>query len=303
MKFSASVSGPLHPVAVWRRLRRDPSALLGLVMVAAFVAVALFAPWLAPFDPVGDRDLGAMNEPPCWVSVPGETPAGRAARRSLLGLDVAGRDILSRVIWGTRTSLLVGAAVVALASLVGVTLGCVAGYAGGTAEAVIMRLTDVLLAFPTLLLALAAVSIIPRPTMGHVALVLGLAGWPAICRLMRGQVLALRDHDFVQAARALGAGHRAILLRHILPNSIAPVVIWATMGVAGAVMAEASLSFIGIGAVDSTSWGTMIQEGLTKGDFPRVWWPVAFPAAALALLVLAFNLLGDGLQDALNPKL
>ncbi len=294
--------GPLHPVAVWRRLRRDTPAMFGLILVALFFVTAVFAPWIAPHEPYTDRELGGMNEAPGWLSQPFETEAERAARKSLFGLDVAGRDIFSRVVWGTRTSLLVGAVVVGLASLIGVTLGCISGYAGGRVDSFVMRSVDVLLSFPTLILALAMVSIFERPTLFHIALILGLASWPGICRLMRGQVLATRENDYVKAALALGAGHTAILTRHVLPNCIAPVVIWAMMGIAGAVMGEASLGFLGLGDPESTSWGTMINTGL-KSNFPDQWWPVAFPAIALALLVLAFNLVGDGLQDAINPKL
>lgn len=293
--------GPLHPVVIWRRLRRDPAACLGLALVALFLSVGLFAPWLAPYHPLHDRELGAMNEAPYWVEQPAYAEEGN--RRSVLGLDVAGRDIYSRVIWGTRTSLLVGLAVVSLASAIGVTLGCLAGYIGGAVESLIMRAVDILMAFPTLILALAMVSIFERPTLVHVSLILGLSSWPGICRLMRAQVLATRENDYVKAALALGAGHSAILTRHILPNCIAPVVIWFMMGIAGAIMGEASLSFIGVGDPDSTSWGAMVHTGLAKANFPSQWWPVAFPAVALATLVLAFNLLGDGLQDAINPKL
>jgi ABC-type dipeptide/oligopeptide/nickel transport system permease subunit len=244
-----------------------------------------------------------MNEAPYWHSAYKPHPGAPGAQKNVFGRDVRGQDVLSRVIYGARVSLLVGLAVVIIASFIGVTLGCIAGYAGGWADAFIMRFVDVLLAFPFLILALALVSIFPRTTVYHIALVLGLASWPGVARLMRGQVLATRENDYVKAALALGAGHTAVLVRHVLPNCIAPVVIWFTMGIAGAIMGEASLSFLGLGEEDSLSWGSMINNGLTKADFPTEWWSVVFPAIALAITVLGFNLLGDGLQDAINPKM
>lgn len=292
---------PLHPVSIWRRLRRDRPALLGLLIVLLIAAVAVLAPLLAPYEPRA-RDLGSINQPPSWMLTP-EQAAEADEQVNLFGRDVRGQDVLSRVVYGARVSLLVGLAVVTLAALIGVTLGCVAGYFGGFIDATIMRVVDVLLAFPFLILALALVSIFPRTTVYHIALVLGLASWPGVCRLMRGQVLATRENDYVKAAQALGAGHTTILYRHILPNCIAPVVIWFTMGIAGAIMGEASLSFLGLGEEDSLSWGSMINDGLSKADFPREWWAVVFPAGALALTVLGFNLLGDGLQDAINPRM
>lgn len=294
--------GPLHPVAVWSRLRHDKPALLGLALAIVFIMVAVLAPVLAPAPP-GKQDFSRMNEAPYWSKSAPQAAAKAPGLAGLCGRDVAGRDILSRVIYGTRTSLLVGVAVVSLAGLIGVFLGTLAGYAGGMVDAFIMRFVDILLAFPFLILAIAVVSIFPQTTLLHIALVLGLTSWPAISRLMRAQVMRTRELDYVIAARALGARRMTLIWRHILPNCIGPVIIWFTMGIAGAIMAEASLSFLGFGQEDSMSWGAMIDNGLRKSDFPREWWPVTFPAAALALLVLAFNLLGDGLQDAINPKL
>lgn len=299
--------GLLHPISVWRRLRKNPPAVFGLCLAFMFVLVALFAPLIAPFDPE-HGDYARMNEPPFWTNPYGTDTYGEEANeafkknRNLFGLDVSGRDILSRVVFGARTSLIVGVCVVSIASLIGVTLGSMAGYAGGAVDATIMRIVDVLLAFPFLILAIAVISVFPQTTLFHIALVLGLTSWPGICRLMRAQVMATREQDYVKAAQALGASKIAVLVRHIFPNCIAPVIIWFTIGIAGAIMAEASLSFLGFGQ-DSMSWGSMIENGMRKADFPTEWWPVVFPAGALALLVLAFNLLGDGLQDAINPKL
>lgn len=299
---AASPRGPFHPLSVLNRLRSDRAALAGGIIVALFIVLALFAPWIAPYDP-NFRDTSRMNEAPWWVQAEGLTKPVEGSSRHVLGLDVSGRDVLSRVIYGTRTSLLVGAAVVTLASLIGVTLGAFAGYAGGTFDSLVMRVVDIMLAFPFLILALAVISIFPHAGTVHIALVLGLTSWPGICRIMRAQVLKTRELDYVNAARGLGATHHELLLRHILPNCIAPVIIWFTIGIAGAVMAQASLSFLGLGDPEALSWGTMIDDGLQKSYFPREWWPVTGPAIALALLVLGFNLLGDGLQDAINPRL
>lgn len=289
--------GPMHPLVIWGRLKRDKPAVLGLMMVVAFVLVAVFAPWIAPDPHALDRTRA--NEAPAFLTRndPDRPPDG-----AILGRDVRGRDVFARVVHGTRTSLVIGVLVVLISSAIGVTLGSIAGYFGGIVDTLISRLVDILLAFPFLILALAIVSIFPRTTQWHMALALGLAGWPSMARLMRAQVLGTRELEFVSAARALGAGNLHILTRHILPNCIGPAIIWVTMGIAGAVMSESSLAFLGLGEDDSLSWGTMINTGLTKANFPDQWWGVAFPAAALALLVLAFNMLGDGLQDAINPR-
>lgn len=284
-----------------RHLYRDPVAITGSILTALILVCAVFAPVLAPLNPDA-TDRSRMNEAPRWLSIPAYQKP-KAAPDTILGRDVRGRDVLSRVVYGARTSLLVGFLVVAIAAVIGVSLGCVAGYAGGFVDAAIMRAVDILLAFPFLILALAMVSIFPRATLWHISLVLGITYWPAICRLTRGQVLATRGKEYVKAAQAIGAGHGTILFRHILPNCMAPVIIWFAMGIAGAIMGEASLSFLGLGDPDSLSWGTMIYTGLSRSDFPAEWWAAVFPAMALAATVLAFNLLGDALQDALDPRI
>lgn len=302
MELTAPPSyGPLHPIAIWSRLKHDVAALIGLGIVSIIILIALFAPVIAPQDPkLTNRDNS--NAPPSWLNK-SEDSSGGEAKYSLFGTDLRGQDVFSRSVYGARTSLMVGAAVMCLAALIGVTLGCIAGYMGGFMDGLIMRCVDILLAFPFLILALAMVSVVPQATLFHIALILGLTSWPGICRLMRGQVLSAKEHDFVKAAAALGAGHGAILFRHVLPNCIAPVIIWFTMGIAGAIMGEASLSFLGLGDPDSMSWGSMINSGLTRSNFPDEWWAAIFPAIFLAITVLGFNLLGDGLQDAINPRL
>jgi ABC-type dipeptide/oligopeptide/nickel transport system permease subunit len=283
---------------LWIRIRRDIPALLGLTLVGIFVLVAVFAPVLAPENPLAE-DRTRMNEAPRHI-LPIDSP--QKATGGLWGRDVRGRDVLSRVIHGTRTSLTIGVLVVLISSLIGITMGSLAGFFGGWIDAFISRIVDILLAFPFLILALAIVSIFPKTTQWHIALALGLAGWPSMARLMRAQVMGIRQLEYVAAAQALGAGTFHILLRHVLPNCIGPAIIWITMGIAGAIMAESSLAFLGLGDTESLSWGTMIHDGLTKSNFPDQWWSVAFPAGTLAFLVLGFNMLGDGLQDAINPR-
>lgn len=289
------------------KILRDPGGLTGIIMIGLLIIAGVFAPALAPENPY-EPNRSRMNEPPRWADASAYLKTSQARRTGLvpnaiLGRDVRGRDVLSRVLYGARTSLFIGVVVVLIAGAIGITLGAVAGYAGGALDSAIMRVVDILLAFPFLVLALAAVSIFPHATLWHITLVLGLTFWPAICRLTRAQVMATREREYVSAVRALGASHLRTLTRHIMPNCIAPVIIWFAMSIAAAIMGEASLSFLGLGDPDSTSWGAMIYMGLSRANFPTEWWSALVPAAALALTVLAFNLLGDALQDALNPRL
>jgi len=269
------------------RLRRDRFFQLGLVLVALVVSAAVLAPWIAPFDPLrGDlRNAYLLG------------PGGRF----LLGTDTQGRDVLSRVLYGARLSLAVGLISQSVAVILGVLLGLLAGYYGRWVDAVVMRLADVTLAFPTLLL-LVAVAAAVRPSLLMIFLVIGAVGWAGMARLVRGQVLTLRGAEFIVAARALGARDRRVLLRHLLPNVRTQVIIAATLGVAGAIMAEAALSFVGLGAQPPTpSWGAMVADGR---DFIRVAPWVSFaPGIAIGLAVLGFNLVGDALRETFDPKL
>jgi ABC-type dipeptide/oligopeptide/nickel transport system permease subunit len=269
------------------RLRRDRMLQLGVLLVALVLLGALFAPWLAPRDPlVGDLQNGYLVPP---------------GHRFPLGSDTQGRDVLSRVLYGARLSLAVGAVSQVVAVVLGVTLGLVSGYYGRRTDAVIMRLADVTLAFPTLLLLIAVAAAV-RPSLPLVFVVIGAVGWAGMARLVRGQVLQLRSAEYVLAARALGARDRRVLLRHLLPNVRAQIIIAATLGVAGAIMAEAALSFVGLGAQPPTpSWGAMVADGR---DLLRVapWVSVA-PGIAIGIAVLGFNLVGDGLREAYDPRL
>ncbi len=280
---------------VWRRLRRDRAAMLGAALVLVISLAALLAPVLAPHDPAEQfRDgLTLDGQPkPSTLMTDGTS-------RFPLGTDANGRDLLSRILFGARVSLVVGVLANGLAVALGTLIGSVAAYSGGRLETLLMRFTDIMMAFPTLLLAMALVAIL-KPSMWIIILVIGLVYWTWIGRVVYGQVLALRDRDFVTATRALGASRRYILMQHILPQLVPTIIVWGTLGIATNVMLEASLSFLGIGVQPPTpSWGGMIQQG--QSFYRTAPWLVIFPGLAIMVTVFAFNLLGDGLRDALDP--
>ncbi len=259
-------------------------ARLGGVIVLVTVLAAVFGPWLAPFDPAS-QELALRLEGPTGLH--------------WFGLDELGRDIFARVLSGARISLMVGLVVVSVSSLVGIVLGSIAGYYGGRIDEAISRIVDILLAFPGLLLAIALVAVL-GPSLTNVVLALSLIGWVGYARLVRGQVLRSRELEFVQAAKALGATTPRILARHVIPTTLPAVTVQATLGMGGAILAEAALSFLGLGVQPPTpSWGTMLSYG--RGhllDAPHL---TIFPGIAIAVLVLGFNFLGDGLRDRLDP--
>jgi peptide/nickel transport system permease protein len=263
--------------------------LVGTALVGAFALSAILAPWLSPYDP------GAV---PAALSQ-GMLRSPEAAHP--LGTDALGRDLLSRVLHGGRVSLALGLGVEVVAAALGVTIGLLAGYYGGWRDSALMRATDVVMAFPSLILAIGLIAVFERPGLDKVALVLVALGWTTIARVVRGEVLSLKERDYIQAARALGVGHGAVLLRHLLPNAIGPIIVAATIGVGGNMIAEAGLSFLGLGAQSPTiSWGTMLAEGQTF--LVSAPWVAFFPGAALLLAVLGINLLGDALRDLLDPR-
>jgi peptide/nickel transport system permease protein len=258
---------------------------VGAVIVLLTVMAALAAPWVVPYDP-SRQQLSLRLE--------------RPSSAHPFGLDELGRDIFSRVLAGARISLLVGITVVSISTIAGIVLGAVAGYFGGWLDEVISRSIDVLLAFPGILLAIALVAVL-GPSLRNVVMALSAIGWVGYARLVRGQVLRAREFEFVQAARALGARTPRILFRHVVPTTLPAVMVQATLGMAGAILAEASLSFLGLGVQPPTpSWGTMLNGGRVHLlDAPHL---TIFPGAAIAVLVLGFNFLGDGLRDVLDPK-
>jgi peptide/nickel transport system permease protein len=257
---------------------------LGLVLVGVVVAAGLLGPLVLPLDPV-TQELPLRLAGPSWGHP--------------FGLDELGRDILARLVSGARVSLLVGGVVVCVSVVAGVALGAIAGYAGGLVDDAISRVMDVLLAFPGLLLAIALVAVL-GPSLGHVVLALSLIGWVGYARLMRGHVLRAREWDFVQAARALGASTPRILVRHILPSALPAITVQATLGMGAAILSEASLSFLSLGVQPpAPSWGTMLNNGRVHLlDAPHL---TVVPGLAIALLVLGFNFLGDGLRDRIDP--
>jgi peptide/nickel transport system permease protein len=272
-----------------RARSRRGRLVVGAGLVAAFALSALLAPWLSPYDP---------------AAVPSALTQGmlRAPSPSHpFGTDALGRDLLSRVLHGGRVSLALGLGVEVVAGAIGLVIGLLAGYYGGWRDSALMRMTDVVMAFPSLILAIGLIAVFERPGLDKVAVVLIALGWTTIARVVRGETLSLKERDHVQAARALGVGHGAILFRHILPNALGPVIVTATIGVGSNMIAEAGLSFLGLGAQSPTiSWGTMLADGQTF--LTSAPWVAFFPGAALLLAVLGINLLGDALRDLQDPR-
>ena len=267
-------------------LVRQRGALLGLLILAALGTMAVAAPWLAARDPIRTAAREALQPP---------------GARFLLGSDQFGRDVGNRVVYGARVSLLVGVISVSIAVALGAPLGLVSGYYGGRLDALIMRVMDVLLAFPGILLALAIVSVL-SPGLGNVMIAVGLSAVPGYARVVRATVLAAREHLYVEAARALGGRDGGILVRDILPNVVAPLIVTATLGLGGAILSAAALSFLGLGSQPpQPEWGRMLSEG--RDYLREAWWISTFPGLGILLTVLAMNLVGDGLRDVLDPRL
>lgn len=269
----------------WRRLRHNRMAMAGAAIVGLMFLLALVAP-LAGHDP-GAIDIAARLQAPGighW-----------------LGTDDLGRDELTRILYGARISLLVGFVAVGIATVIGIVVGALAGYYGRWVDALVMRFVDIMLCFPTFFLILAVIAFL-EPSIWNIMAIIGLTGWMGVARLVRAEFLSLRERDFVLAARALGASDLRIIFRHILPSALSPVLVSATLGVAGAILTESALSFLGIGVQPPTpSWGNMLIVG--KQTLGTAWWLSAFPGLAILLTVLGYNLLGEGIRDALDPRL
>ncbi len=271
---------------VWRRFRRNRAAMVGLVFLAILAVAAIFAPWIAPYG-ISERSPGHFREGPSldhWF-----------------GTDIIGRDVFSRVVHGARFSLKIGIAATLISLIIGLLLGAVAGFFGGIVETVIMRLTDVFLAIPYVVLAVAIAALLGKDE-NSVILVLGLTGWLGICRIVRSSFLGLKELEYVEAARALGYSRRRIMFRHMLPNALQPIIVYGTIAVGTVILAEAALSYLGVGPQDPTpAWGLMVKDAkaaLATG--PHM---LLFPGGAIFLTVLALVFVGDGLRDALDPKL
>ncbi|HNY72573.1 MAG TPA: ABC transporter permease [Syntrophales bacterium] len=268
------------------RLAGNRMALAGGIIVILLFVVSLAAPLLAPYDPLA-IDLTRILAPPSW--------------QHWCGTDQLGRDVLSRMIWGAGISLKVGFVATGIAVLIGALLGALAGYYGGWWDMVIMRLVDVMLCFPTFFLILAVIAFL-EPSIWNIMIIIGATGWMGIARLVRADFMSLKERDFVTAARVLGASDTRIIFRHILPNAMTSILVAATLGVAGAILTESALSFLGIGVQPPTpSWGNILTAG--KDNIDIAWWLSLYPGLAILITVLGYNLLGEGIRDALDPRL
>jgi peptide/nickel transport system permease protein len=268
-----------------RRLRRNRAAIAGLVTFGLIILMALAAPIISPFNPNAINPIDALQPPSAWYP---------------MGTDSFGRDNLSRVIWGSRTSVQIGLVAVTISVVGGAILGLFAGYHRGWVDLLVMRLTDVMLAFPGILLALVIIAVLGR-NLTSAMIAVGISAMPGYIRVVRSSVLSVREHDYVTAAHVIGCGSNRILLRHILPNVTAPVIVLATLGIPSAIIAGASLSFLGLGVQPPTSdWGEMLSSG--RNQFALAPWLSIFPGLAIIVTVLSINLFGDGLRDALDPR-
>ena len=275
-----------------RRLGRRRTALFGVVVVFIVLVTALGAAWVSPFDPI-EQDIGERLKPPGWRD--------QAGRAHLLGTDHLGRDILARIVHGARPALLVGAAAVAISGVLGMIAGLLAGYFGGRVDDVLMRLADIQLAFPFILLAIAVIGVL-GPSLTTIICVIGVSSWVVYARIVRGAALSLREREFVQAAQALGGGDGRILVRHILPNVFTPWLVVATLDMARVIVIESALSFLGLGVQPpAPTWGGMLADG--RVYISTAWWLATFPGLAILVTVLGINLFGDGLRDTLDPRL
>jgi len=271
---------------LFRRLRKEPTALIGLFLLLLFFVLALLARWISPFDPLEQHIVDSLKPP---------------LTSYLLGTDKLGRDILSRMLYGAQISTLVGLAVVTAAGTFGTLVGLIAGFRRGWADEVLMRVTDIFFAFPPLILAMAIAGAL-GPNLRNALIAVIVVLWPVYARLVRGQVLVLREREFVQAAQAIGVSNWRIILRHLLPNTLAPLLVQASFDMGTTILIVAGLSFIGFGAQPPTpEWGIMISEG--RNYMTTQWWLTAVPAVAILLFVASFNLVGDGLRDVLDPRL
>ena len=269
-----------------RRFRTNHLALGGAWTILFLILIALLAPWISPHDPL-HQDLLLRLQPPSF--------------HHLFGTDDLGRDVFSRILWGTRVSLSVGIIAVLISIFVGTAVGLVAGYLGGWWDSALMRAVDILLSFPVIFLILMAVAFL-EPSINNVMIIIGLTSWMGLSRLVRGEVLSLKERDFIQAARALGVPFWRILIVHLLPNVVSPIAVTATLGVGSAILTEAALSFLGLGVQPpAPSWGNILTIG--KDYLHIAWWLSLFPGLAILVTVLVFNLVGEGLRDILDPRL
>jgi peptide/nickel transport system permease protein len=271
---------------IWDRYKENRLAVAGLFVILAIATMAVSAPLIAPYNPTA---IDVYNV----LSAPGTS--------HLLGTDELGRDVLSRMIWGSRVSLKVGFVAVGIAISIGIIIGALSGFYGGKTDAVLMRFVDIMLAFPTFFLILAIIALV-ESSISTIMIVIGFTGWMDVSRLVRAEILGLKERDFVLAAKAIGANDFRVIFRHILPNALSPVFVSATFGVAGAILVESGLSFLGLGIrPPEPSWGNILASG--KDYITVAWWLSLYPGFAILITVLSYNLVGEGLRDALDPRL
>jgi peptide/nickel transport system permease protein len=271
---------------IGKRFSRNKLSIVGAVIVLSLISLSLLAPVIAPYDPTAIDVYNVLSPP---------------SKTHLLGTDELGRDLLSRIIWGSRVSLKVGFVAVGIAITIGISIGAIAGFYGGKVDAVLMRFVDIMLAFPTFFLILAVIAIL-EPNIFTIMAVIGVTSWMDVARLVRAEFLSLKERDFVDAARAIGTSNIRLIFRHILPNALSPVFVAATFGVAGAILIESGLSFLGLGVQPpDPSWGNILTAG--KDNIEIAWWLSLYPGLAILITVLSYNLVGEGLRDALDPRL
>jgi oligopeptide transport system permease protein len=301
MNILARKQRSLWQDALWR-LRRNKAAMLGLAIIILAALMAIFAPLIAPYDPIA-QDTAHNNMDPLFTGTKYTNP------HYLLGSDQLGRDILSRLIWSARISIVVGIVPTTLVFMIGATLGMLAAFYGGWIDNLLMRLTDIIYAFPDLLFLIIIMATLRNSPLGDIMgglllmfVALAIVSWVGLARLVRGQVLSLKEKEFVEAARAIGVPTRRIMARHLFPNALAPIIVALAFSIPGAMLAEATLSFIGIGIKPPTpTWGVMINEGFVV--FSQSPWPAMLPAFCISVVMLAFTFVGDGLRDALDPRM
>jgi peptide/nickel transport system permease protein len=269
-----------------KELFKNRAAGAGFFFIVVMAAVAIFAPLIAPYNPAQIDGTNILSAP---------------SRQHLFGTDMLGRDIFSRIVYGSRISLGIGFIAVGIAVAIGISLGSIAGYYGGRIDSVLMRIVDIMLCFPALFLILAVIAVL-EPSIFNIMAVIGVTSWMGVARLIRAEVLTLKERDYVAASRVMGAGDAWIIARHLIPNAIGPVLVSATLGIGGAILIESALSFLGIGVQPPTpSWGNILMDG--KSTLGVAWWLTVYPGLFILFTVLAYNLLGEGLRDALEPRI
>ncbi len=271
---------------IWKRFKRNALSVAALLVIVMLACVSVLAPLISPYNPTSIDVYNVLSPP---------------TASHLLGTDELGRDVLSRMIWGSRVSLKVGFIAVGIAIAIGILIGAVSGFYGRKVDALLMRFVDIMLAFPTFFLILAVIAIL-EPRISTIMIIIGLTSWMDVARLVRAEFLTLKERDFIAAAKALGATDRRLIFRHIIPNALSPVFVAATFGIAGAILIESGLSFLGLGVQPpDPSWGNILTSG--KDNITVAWWLSLFPGIAILVTVLSYNLVGEGLRDALDPRL